>query len=76
MYYVIEVDMHFVHIWGIEFVLNIIVMHLVSLKFPVSEVFKIYDRKVVDMDPWRYAKPVSIILVITTLTIYFIFGSI
>lgn len=67
---VLQVDLHFVHIWCIEFVLNIIVMHLVSLWFPPRRRFSIIDVGVVNMQPWRYAKPVGIALTVVTVVIY------
>ena len=40
-YFILEVDLHFVHIWGIEFVLNIGIMLLVSQFIPNKEIFVI-----------------------------------
>lgn len=74
MNFVIKVDMHFVHIWGIEFVLNIIVMHLASMLHPVKERFTIQDVGAVNMQSWRFAKPLSIFLVVVTIMIYLTLG--
>jgi SSS family solute:Na+ symporter len=68
--FVFKVDIHFVHLWGIEFVLNIIIMFLVSLFYPNISQFKPMDTGVVDMHRWRYAKLMGIILVILTVAIY------
>ena len=35
--FILEVDIHFVHIWGIEFVLNVAVMIVVSKFYPVEK---------------------------------------
>ncbi len=75
-YFVWEINLHFVHIMGLEFVLNIIVMHLVSLKYPVASVFKIEDSGKLDIHPWKYANVVGIILIGITLLIYLTLGSI
>ena len=75
-YFVWEINLHFVHIMGLEFVLNIIVMHLVSLKYPVKSVFKIEDSGKLDIHPWKYANVVGIILIGITLLIYLTLGSI
>ena len=69
-------ELHFVHIWGIEFVLNIIVMHLVSAISPRKNPFKIMDIGVVEMVQWKYAKPFSWFLVIVTLAIYILLGNV
>ena len=75
MNFVIKVDLHFVHIWGIEFVLNIIVMHLVSYIAKDHKKFEIVDVGAVDMTPWKYAKALSIVLIFITLAIYVFLGS-
>lgn len=74
--FILKVDLHYVHIWGIEFVLNILVMYLVSMKFKRKNTFKITDIGVVDMKQWRYAKGFSVFLILITLVIYILLGSI
>ena len=76
MYFVLAVDIHFVHIWGIEFVLNMLVMIGVSKLYPVKERFTIQDVGAVALVPWRYAKTMSVILVVVTLVIYLLAASI
>ena len=73
--FIIKVDLHYVHIWGIEFVLNVMVMYLVSMKFPRTNSFKITDVGVVDLVQWKYAKGFSVFLVVATLAIYVFLGS-
>jgi SSS family solute:Na+ symporter len=70
MNFILEVNLHFVHIWGIEFVLNILVMHLVSIYFTNKNPFKITDVGAVNMQPWKYAKGLSVVLVVVTVIIY------
>ncbi len=74
MNFVIKVELHFVHIWGIEFVLNVIVMHLASLIHPVKERFTISDVGAVDMESWKLAKPLSLLLVLATVMVYITLG--
>ncbi len=76
MNFVIQVDLHFVHIWGIEFVLNVIVMHVVSNFSPRTNTFKITDVGAVEMEQWRFAKPLSWALVIVTVLIYILLGNV
>jgi len=71
-----EAPIHFVHIWGIEFVLNILIMHAVSFWYPRTDFYDIMDRGLVDMKPWKYTKLVSIVLTIITILIYVTFGSV
>jgi len=75
MYFVIEVNMHFVHIWGLEFVLNVIVMHIVSMIYRRKNMFEIADAGIVDLTQWKYAKAVSLFLVIATIMIFILLGN-
>ena len=74
-YFILELEIHFVHIWGIEFVLNLLVMYLISRKYPRRNSFRITDQKVVDVTPWKYAVPMSIGLVVITVMIYVLLGN-
>ncbi|MFK8161988.1 MAG: solute:sodium symporter family transporter [Lewinella sp.] len=76
MDYVLVVNLHFVHIWGIEFVLNILVMHLVSSLVAKDERFVMQDAGILDLTPWRYAKGFSLFLVIVTLLFYLVLGNV
>ncbi len=73
-YFILEVEMHFVHIWGLEFVLNVILMYVVSLFYPRTEKSWIVDVGAVPLTPWRFTRPMSIILVIVTILIYIAFN--
>lgn len=74
MNFIFQVDLHYVHIWGIEFVLNIIVMLWVSSYYKRTNEFKITDIGIVEMVQWKYAKSFSILLVLATLSIYIFLG--
>ena len=76
VYHVIKIELHFVHVWGIEFVLNVIIMHFVSKFFRRSNAFTIRDVGVVEMNEWPYARTFSAILILITLLIYVVLGSI
>ncbi|MBB4079558.1 SSS family solute:Na+ symporter [Lewinella aquimaris] len=76
MDYVLAVDLHFVHIWGIEFVLNITVMHLVSLMSPKEAKFVMQDAGILDLSPWKHARVFSVCLVVLTLAFYLLLGNV
>jgi len=76
MNFVIEVDLHFVHIWGIEFVLNILVMHVASLLLSKDEKFVMKDARILDLNPWKYAKPFSLFLIVFTVILYLVLGNV
>jgi len=74
--FVFDTGIHFVHIWGIEFLLNLIVMFLISHFYPNKNKFVISDLKLVKMEQWKYTKVFSIFLCLITLLIYIALGSI
>ena len=68
--FILKVDIHFVHVWGIEFVLNILVMLLVSKFYKNKNTYSPTYTGEVDITPWKYTKVVSLILVIITILVY------
>ncbi|MEO0572497.1 MAG: solute:sodium symporter family transporter [Bacteroidota bacterium] len=72
--FVWQVNLHYVHIWGIEFVLNIGVMLLVSQFYPRTNTFSISNIGLVDVTQWKYAKGFSLFLVLATLGVYLFLG--
>jgi len=74
--FIMKADIHFVHIWGIEFVLNVIFMHAVSMVFKRNNPYEITDVGAVNLEPWKYTKISSIILITITILIYILLGSV
>jgi len=72
--FVMDLNIHFIHIWAIEFLLNLGVMYLVSLKYPAKEAFISTYESTLDLKEWRFAKPLSLILCMITLMIYYLLG--
>ena len=68
-------NIHFIHIWGIEFVLNVIIMFAVSHYYPTGKKFQFEDAKVLDLKQWKYTKHLSIGLCFVTLLIYILLGN-
>ncbi len=75
-YFILEVDLHFVHIWGIEFVLNITVMLLISRFFPNKVTFVIEDAGILNLKPWKFARPFSLFLIGFTIILYLLLGNV
>ena len=75
MQYILQVDLHFVHIWGLEFVLNIVFMSLLSWFYKPSHSYVIKDMRFVDMSPWKYTLPLGIILMAVTVAVYLVLGN-
>lgn len=72
--FVIEVNVHFVHLWGIEVVLNFAIMFAVSSYYPQDRPFMTEDRGILDMHEWKYTKPVGLLLVILVIGLYIWLG--
>ena len=72
--FVFKVDIHFIHIWGIEFVLNVIIMFVVSHFYPRKTFEYKEDALKVDMKSWKYAYHLSAFLVVVTILIYIALG--
>ncbi|MFS4417777.1 solute:sodium symporter family transporter [Maribacter sp. 2307ULW6-5] len=66
---------HFVHLWGMEFVLNVIIMYGVSHFFPRQNIYEMKDVGAVNLAPWKYTKAMSIGLCAATLLIYILLGT-
>ncbi|MEX0884709.1 MAG: solute:sodium symporter family transporter, partial [Cyclobacteriaceae bacterium] len=73
--FIFDSGIHFIHIWAIEFIINLLVMLLVSHFFPGKKKLSLPQKPLLEMKEWKYAKPVSLALCITTLLIYFWLGS-
>ncbi len=73
--FILQVDIHFVHIWGIEFLLNIAVMYAVSYFYPRTNTMEFEEMKTLDLSHWKYAKLLGTILVLVTIGIYVWLGN-
>jgi SSS family solute:Na+ symporter len=68
--FIIKVNIHFIHVWGIEFLLNILVMLLVSRFYKNENDYTPKYTGDIDITPWKYAKPFGAMLVIITILVY------
>ena len=70
--FVLEVNLHFIHIWGIEFLLNMLIMFIFSYFF--KNVKPKMNIKITKQTKWKYSKQLSYTLIFFTLLIYVILG--
>ena len=71
--FVLEVNLHFIHIWGIEFLLNMLIMFIFSYFF--KNVKPKMNMKITKQTKWKYSKQLSYMLIFFTLLIYVILGT-
>jgi len=64
---------HFLHIMGILFVVNIVIMLVIGKLKPKTDIYIPEITEKIDVTPWRHAKMVGIIITIMVLSTYFIF---
>ncbi|MCB0283842.1 MAG: solute:sodium symporter family transporter [Calditrichaeota bacterium] len=74
MTFILKVNLHFVHVWGIEFLLNMVTMYVITNFFPRKESDHYDFKDVVSMERWKYANVLGTILVLITVGIYFWLG--
>ena len=68
--FVFKSDIHFVHVWGIEFILNMVTMFIISNIFPHKKKKDVKNENSVELNEWKYAKGLSFIIAFITLSIY------
>ncbi len=69
-------ELHFIHIYAVLFAIEMGIMLLAGHFAPRSEPFVFKPNPKVDMTPWRYSLPVSIILASCVVLVYVIFSPI
>ena len=70
--FILSVNIHFVHLWAIEFLLNLAVMVAVSFYYPSTSPQQLsWDR---NMPGWKYAQLMSAVLCLITVAIYILLG--
>ncbi len=72
--FILKLKIHYIHVWGIEFVLNMIIMFVVSYFYPRAESNSVTNNVKVDMKSWKYAYHLSSVLVVVTVCIYILLG--
>jgi len=68
--FIFKLDIHFVHVWGIEFILNMITMFIISNIFPNKKKGNIKNQNFIELKEWKYAKILSVIIASFTIMIY------
>jgi SSS family solute:Na+ symporter len=69
-----SLNIHDFHFLGIVFAILLAVMQLITVAKPLPEDWTLQATDKIDLTPWKGAKPVSAILVITVIIIYVAFA--
>jgi SSS family solute:Na+ symporter len=70
----IVASMHEFHFLGIVFSWLLIMMLVIGELYPRETEFEQQDVGAVDMTPWRFAKPVGLLLIVIVISIYSLFA--
>lgn len=65
---------HFLHVMAILFIVDIAIMLLIGKLYPREEPYKLKASGLVDVVPWKYVKPVGIIIVAIVIAVYWSFS--
>ncbi|WP_254712340.1 hypothetical protein [Seonamhaeicola sp. S2-3] len=68
--FILNIDIHFVHLWGIEFVLNFIIMFLVSRYSVDVQTFSYNKVNISNEKHWANVNLMGIILILMTISFY------
>jgi len=65
---------HYLHVMGILFVFNIIVMLVFGWLMPKKEIMEEETTDVIDITPWKYAFVVGAVIALLVISTYFVFS--
>ena len=65
---------HYLHVMGILFVFNVIVMLIFGKLKPKMEVLKEEQTDVIDITPWKYAFAIGAVISLLVISTYFVFS--
>ncbi len=68
--FVIKIDLHFFHLVGILFVLNVIFMLIIGHFYPRAEAYQDVYTEQVDIQPWNMGKPVATLVCLASVSMY------
>lgn len=67
--FVIQIDIHFFHLVGLLFVINVVFMLVIGHFYPQEDYQEIYTEQV-DIKPWSMAAPVSVLITLASVSMY------
>ncbi|NHB97032.1 solute:sodium symporter family transporter [Photorhabdus stackebrandtii] len=67
--FILKIDLHFFHLVGILFAINIIFMLVIGYFFPAQPFEDVYTKQV-DITPWSMVKPVAWLITLGSISMY------
>ncbi|WP_050180111.1 solute:sodium symporter family transporter [Domibacillus robiginosus] len=72
----LPLDIHYIHVYGILFAVEIAMMLIIGQIKPASEAWSYKPRPKIEMKPWKYALATAIILIGLMFELYIVFSPI
>ncbi|CAQ84803.1 putative cotransporter [Photorhabdus asymbiotica] len=67
--FILKIDLHFFHLVGILFAINVIFMLIIGYFFPAKPFEDIYTEQV-NITPWSMVKPVAWLIILASISMY------
>lgn len=74
--FVFEVDINFIHIYAILFIIEVAIMAIIGRMMPLKSDWDYERTETVDLVPWKYAFPAAITMVSMIVLLYLFFSPI
>lgn len=72
--FVLDIPLHYLHVYGVLFLCCVAIMVVSGIVAPMSKPYQQSVDKTVDLTDWKYAYPVSAVIITTTIFIYVVFS--
>ncbi len=72
--FVVPRTVHYLYVLAVLFVVNLLIMWVITKISPRETDFVLEDAGAVDLTPWKYAKPASVLACICLVGVYLIFS--
>lgn len=67
-------DLNFLYVLSVLFPLNVLVMLVIGRLWPRDTPYELYKSNKVDLEPWKYAKPFSALIIVIMIGVYALFS--
>lgn len=74
--FIVPRSVHYLYVLAVLFVVNLIIAAIITKIDPRDTDFVLEDAGAVDLTPWKYAKPISILAFVCMIIVYIIFSPI